>query len=51
MREGIVRRNLLVEIDDTVIKQLLANGFHPLYGARPLQREIGAWLFCRWHAC
>ena len=40
MREGIVRRNLLVEIDDSVIEQLLAQGFHSLYGARPLQREI-----------
>jgi len=40
MREGIVRRNLLVEIDDAVIEQLLAQGFHQLYGARPLQREI-----------
>jgi ATP-dependent Clp protease ATP-binding subunit ClpC len=40
MREGIVRRNLLVEIDDAVIERLLAQGFHPLYGARPLQREI-----------
>jgi ATP-dependent Clp protease ATP-binding subunit ClpA len=40
MREGIVRRNLLVEIDDAVIERLLAQGFHALYGARPLQREI-----------
>jgi len=40
MREGVVRRNLLVEIDDAVIERLLAQGFHPLYGARPLQREI-----------
>src|SRR6266508_3598758 len=40
MREGIVRRNLLVEMDDAVIERLLAQGFHPLYGARPLQREI-----------
>jgi ATP-dependent Clp protease ATP-binding subunit ClpA len=40
MREGIVRRNLLVEIDDAVIERLLAQGFHPLYGARSLQREI-----------
>jgi ATP-dependent Clp protease ATP-binding subunit ClpA/protein subunit release factor A len=40
MREGVVRRNLLVEIDDAVIEQLLQQGFHPLYGARPLQREI-----------
>jgi len=40
MREGVVRRNLLVEMDDAVIERLLAQGFHPLYGARPLQREI-----------
>lgn len=40
MREGIVRRNLLVETDDAVIEKLLHAGFHPLYGARPLQREI-----------
>ncbi|MFN3649154.1 MAG: AAA family ATPase [Armatimonadota bacterium] len=40
MRQGIVRRNLLVEIDDAVIDRLAEQGFHPLYGARPLQREI-----------
>jgi ATP-dependent Clp protease ATP-binding subunit ClpA len=40
MREGIVRRSLLVEVDDAVIERLVERGFHPLYGARPLQREI-----------
>jgi ATP-dependent Clp protease ATP-binding subunit ClpA/protein subunit release factor B len=40
MREGIVRRNMLVEIDDAVIDRLVAQGFHPLYGARSLQREL-----------
>lgn len=40
MREGIVRRNFLVEIDDPAIELLVRKGFHPLYGARPLQREI-----------
>ena len=40
MREGIVRRNLLVEIDDAVIALLAAHGFDPQYGARPLQRQI-----------
>ncbi|NEQ97688.1 MAG: AAA domain-containing protein [Cyanothece sp. SIO2G6] len=39
-REGIQKRDLLVEIDDAVIGQLLAQGFHPRYGARPLKREI-----------
>jgi ATP-dependent Clp protease ATP-binding subunit ClpC len=40
MREGITRRRLLVEIDDAVVEVLAARGFHPRYGARPLQREI-----------
>ena len=39
-REGIARRRLLVEIDDAVIDLLLETGFSPLYGARPLKREI-----------
>jgi ATP-dependent Clp protease ATP-binding subunit ClpA len=40
LREGITRRQLLVEIDDEVITQLASAGFHPRYGARPLHREI-----------
>jgi ATP-dependent Clp protease ATP-binding subunit ClpA len=40
LREGIVRRQLLVEVDDPVVRELAARGFHPRYGARPLQREI-----------
>jgi ATP-dependent Clp protease ATP-binding subunit ClpA/protein subunit release factor B len=39
-REGITRRNLLVEVDDAVIDLLLETGFSPTYGARPLKREI-----------
>lgn len=40
LREGITRRQLLVEIDDEVVSHLAAAGFHPRYGARPLHREI-----------
>ncbi len=40
MREGVVRRRLLVEADDEAIDALAAAGFHPRYGARPLQREL-----------
>jgi ATP-dependent Clp protease ATP-binding subunit ClpA len=40
MREGITRRRLLVEIDDSVVDLLAERGFHARYGARPLQREI-----------
>jgi ATP-dependent Clp protease ATP-binding subunit ClpC len=39
-RDGITRRNLLVEIDDSVIDLVLEKGYSPLYGARPLKREI-----------
>ncbi len=40
LREGITRRQLLVEIDDAVVDRCVELGFHPSYGARPLQREI-----------
>jgi ATP-dependent Clp protease ATP-binding subunit ClpA len=40
MREGILRRQLLVEVDEPAVFELAARGFHPRYGARPLQREI-----------
>ena len=40
LREGVTRRQLLVEIDDAVVEILAERGFHPRYGARPLQREI-----------
>ena len=40
VREGIVRRQLLVELDDAVVEAVAADGFHPRYGARPLQRAI-----------
>jgi ATP-dependent Clp protease ATP-binding subunit ClpA len=40
VREGIVRRQLLVELDDAVIDTVASSGFNPRYGARPLQRAI-----------
>ena len=39
-REGIVRRDVQVEVDDAVIEAVSAAGFHPRYGARPLHRQI-----------
>jgi protein subunit release factor A len=42
LREGIARRQLLVEIDAAVIDLLARGGFNSAYGARPLQREIEA---------
>ena len=39
-REGVVRRDVQVEVDDAVIDAVSAAGFHPRYGARPLHRQI-----------
>lgn len=39
-RDGITRRNILVEIDNNVIDLVLEKGYSPIYGARPLKREI-----------
>ncbi len=40
LREGLVRRNVLVEIDPNVVDLLLEAGFNATYGARPLKRTI-----------
>jgi ATP-dependent Clp protease ATP-binding subunit ClpC len=39
-REGIVRRGLRIEVDESVVESVAIKGLHPRYGARPLQREI-----------
>lgn len=39
-REGLVERDLLLEVDDGVIELLLDKGTDPKYGARPLKRAI-----------
>ncbi|MEM8531103.1 MAG: AAA family ATPase [Chloroflexota bacterium] len=40
LREGLVRRNVMVDIHDNVIELLLEQGFNSTYGARPLKRAI-----------
>ena len=40
LRQGLTRRNLLVEIDDNVLELLLEQGFNMAYGARPLKRAV-----------
>ncbi len=39
-REGLVERDLLLEVDDGVLGLLLDRGTDPKYGARPLKRAI-----------
>ena len=38
LRSGITRRQLQIDVQPGVIDILAAQGFHPLYGARPLKR-------------
>lgn len=40
LRDGITRRNMLVEIDEDVIDLVVARGYSPEYGARLLKRAI-----------
>ncbi len=39
-RSGIVRRNIVVDIDTTVLSLLLKEGYSPTFGARPLKRAV-----------
>jgi ATP-dependent Clp protease ATP-binding subunit ClpC len=39
-REGLLERDLLLEVDEGVIDLLLDRGFDPRYGARPLKRAM-----------
>ncbi len=40
MREGVLRRNILLDFREEVLDTLLQQGFSAAYGARPLQRAI-----------
>lgn len=40
LREGVLRRNILLDFREEVLDVLLQVGFSPIYGARPLQRAI-----------
>src|SRR5262249_36843092 len=40
LREGLLERDLLLEVDEGVHDLLLDRGFDPKYGARPLKRAI-----------
>jgi ATP-dependent Clp protease ATP-binding subunit ClpC len=39
-REGFRKLGLRLQFDDSVVEHLLRIGFHPQFGARPLQRAI-----------
>jgi ATP-dependent Clp protease ATP-binding subunit ClpC len=40
LREGVLRRNILLDFREEVLDALLEQGFSAAYGARPLQRAI-----------
>ncbi len=39
-REGILRRKVVVDVDDSVVGLLLKEGFSDRFGARPLKRRV-----------
>ncbi len=39
-REGITRRNLVIDVDDSALELVIERGYDPRYGARALKREI-----------
>jgi ATP-dependent Clp protease ATP-binding subunit ClpC len=39
-REGIARRNLVVDVDDGALDLVIERGYDPKYGARALKREL-----------
>ncbi|MBH24884.1 MAG: hypothetical protein CMH57_10600 [Myxococcales bacterium] len=40
LRSGLLRRRLIVDIDDSVVDYLMAQGFSQAMGARPLKRAV-----------
>ncbi len=39
-REGVTRRNLVVDVDDATLDQIIDRGYDVRYGARALKREL-----------
>lgn len=44
LRARIAERNLTLELTDEALEKLIAVGYDPLYGARPLKRAIQRWI-------
>ena len=40
LRQRMRQRNIELRFDDSVIDKLVSDGFDPVYGARPLRREV-----------
>ena len=40
LKQRLKQRNIELEIDEAVIEKLTEEGFDPIYGARPLRREV-----------
>ena len=40
LSERLLSRSFAIEVDDKVRDKIVADGYTPMYGARPLKREI-----------
>ncbi len=44
LRKRLAERELSLELSDEALDKLIAVGFDPVYGARPLKRAIQRWI-------
>lgn len=44
LRERLAERDLSLELSDAAVEKLVAVGYDPVYGARPLKRAIQRWI-------
>src|SRR5690606_31257652 len=44
LRQRLAERELSLELSDEAIDKLIAVGYDPVYGARPLKRAIQRWI-------
>lgn len=44
LRERLAERELTLELSDEAVEKLIAVGYDPVYGARPLKRAIQRWI-------
>ncbi|MFC3606833.1 ATP-dependent chaperone ClpB [Stutzerimonas tarimensis] len=44
LRQRLAERELAIELSDAALEKLIAVGYDPVYGARPLKRAIQRWI-------
>lgn len=50
LRSRLTERELKLQLSDEALDKLIAVGYDPVYGARPLKRAIQRWIETRWRS-